>query len=774
MSESSARDWRSTDGPPPKAIRLGLSGSGHLPRTLSISQVSGIAVAINLVLLLGLGVFALIKLNGNEGSTENVRQQWAEQELALAVERVMTEVSYVAHRVARWDETRAQLVNPSLYTFWRSDQLIRPDWLPTYVEALELYDDDGRSLAPAADPLLPAWVSGPGEFVAVDSSGNFYQAFVPIAAERDSGAETPGGLVGIRVDLDQATRSLSHYRNLDPNSLGFILPEGESVSPELLIEFATFDLLQSASGPNLIDVLKQRAIEVLGVCLVISTLAGLIVQRMLQAPLAHLEAYLGSNDPGQLLAPPPQSTLPIRLREVERLNSALEHYRRRLNELHNRLDSKDQQLQALLRHDPLSSCGNRRAFEDDWTHMLSVLAGRRVDVSFILFDCDHLKAINSTYGHEAGDEVIRGIGRALRSALRDGDRLYRLGSDEFVTILVEASLQQALELGAGCLDEMQRVTFQRFGIREPVRISAGVSHALGSDRVGLAGLHRRADRALIEAKRPGGPKLVAHAPTMEDLSVNSNRFINAVYRLMEGEDILELFYQPVIDAGSGSPILYEALARVRDDAGIIGPGDLLPVIEIKGLTAEFDRLVLARLLCDLDDVRLPRVNGVSVNLSAAFLMQHDVVETLAPLQQHLACRNLILEVTETALITSLNQVSDRLAVLRNQGFTIALDDFGSGYSSLSYLSRMPVDVIKFDIGMVRDLAHQGSQRDIVRGMAQLVADAGYRLVAEGVESSDIEAEAVNAGFQYLQGFLFGQPMELDGLASASKSAVHTA
>ena len=177
-------------------------------------------------------------------------------------------------------------------------------------------------------------------------------------------------------------------------------------------------------------------------------------------------------------------------------------------------------------------------------------------------------------------------------------------------------------------------------------------------------------------------------------------------------------------------MLYEALARLRDESGLIMPGDFLPVLEFKGLEAEFDRLVIRKVLTDLDLGYLPPSTGVSINLSAALLMQHDMVEVLAPLRRHLRSRDVMLEVTETAMVTSLNQVAQRLMALREQGFTIALDDFGSGYSSLSYLSRMPVDVVKFDIGMVRDLIRDGAQRNIVRGMASVIREAGYQLVAE--------------------------------------------
>jgi len=141
---------------------------------------------------------------------------------------------------------------------------------------------------------------------------------------------------------------------------------------------------------------------------------------------------------------------------------------------------------------------------------------------------------------------------------------------------------------------------------------------------------------------------------------------------------------------------------------------------------------------------------------------------LAPFRSHLSGRPIMLEITETAMVTSLNQVSHRLMALRKQGFTIALDDFGSGYSSLSYLSRMPVDVVKFDIGMIRELDQEGSQRRIVQGMANLLAETGYRLVGEGIESESLDRETAATGFHYLQGFRLGTPIDADQLAFAAQ------
>ena len=474
--------------------------------TLSITQLWLVVLLINVTLLCALGAFTLVRVGSVDSASESLRAESALRELDRAIDTLVTEVGYVAYRVSHWDETRAQFDNSSLYTFWRTEQLIRPDRLPTYVEALELYDENGNSLAPAIDSLLPAWISGPSEFIAKDRKGNFYQAVVPIAPESETGAAPVEGMLGIRVDLDAAALSLKHYRDLDPETLQFAIPEGQAIDPDRLREFAMFELMPAAAQADLTGVLREEVVWALAACLLISTLGGLLTQRMLTRPLARLGASLESPDPEKLLAPLPRPESRLQLFEVERLRSALDSYRQRVDELHSHLDRKNEQVAQLMRYDPLTGTRNRRAFDDDWARMHSVLAGHSVDVACIVFDCDHLHAINASYGHSTGDEVLRGVTRALRGALRDGDDLYRLGSDEFVTVLVEASLDEAMAIARRCLEGTQNYPFTDLGIREPIRLSAGVSHALGNDRLELASLQRRADRALSAGEEAGRPQ----------------------------------------------------------------------------------------------------------------------------------------------------------------------------------------------------------------------------------------------------------------------------
>jgi len=733
--------------------------------TLSLSQYAGLLLGLNLILLTAFGGFTLLRVNAMDELAEQGRYRSAQREAAIAVDGVITEASYLSHRIAISDQTRAQMADASLYRFWRSDILLNPQWLPTYVEAVEIYDAQGQALD-TAGPLMPNTVKGADEWAEQDSWSTAYITVAPIEPQHFQDEPPPGGFVGIRLNIVEAAQQLTSFQHLEPDSLAFVLDQGPERDPDVLAAQAQFDLHRLGGSDRSVDGMADGLAKILFVGLTLSVLIGLVLQTLIGNPIRDLEQYLQATSPRAMLRPPPRLGSNIRLRELETLGNALREYQSRLTGLHRDLDQKNVELWQLAHHDALTGARNRRAFEEDWEHVHAVLEGQRTFVACMVFDCDHFKAINDSYGHEIGDEVIRSIASTLRGALREGDHLYRIGGDEFVTLLIDVDLEEARRIGARCLTAVRMYPFNQLGIREPVRVSIGLSHTQGTDLNTLKHLRHQADMAMYHAKRPGNAKLAAYSAELETRHLTSNRYVSAVFRAIEGEDIVTLHYQPLLRADDDGPVIYEALSRLSDDQGLIQPAHVFPLVEAKGLETEFDTLVLGQLLRDLESGALPSGAGVSVNLSGVMLMSDDIVAKLAPLRSHLKRRQVMLEITETALITHLAQVSQRLDVLRGQGFTIALDDFGSGYSSLGYLARMPVDVVKFDIGMVSELVSNSRQGNIARGLANLVRDAGYQLVAEGIETADIAITARQVGFEYLQGYLLGRPLPLDQLTAA--------
>jgi EAL domain-containing protein (putative c-di-GMP-specific phosphodiesterase class I) len=226
---------------------------------------------------------------------------------------------------------------------------------------------------------------------------------------------------------------------------------------------------------------------------------------------------------------------------------------------------------------------------------------------------------------------------------------------------------------------------------------------------------------------------------------------------MASDETIEMHYQPITNLETGEAVYYEALLRIRDGDNLIMPSTIFPIIQERRIEAEFDFVILGKIAKDIEAGKIPAGKGITVNVSGPGLLDPLVLEKINSLAVYLKQYTLIIEVTETALITQLQLASSILNKLRQTGFKIALDDFGSGYSSLSYLSNMPVDCVKFDVSLIRQLFEDNRQSIIIENLATMVVKAGYDLVAEGVETEEILQRIVKLGFKRGQGFLFGRP-----------------
>lgn len=458
------------------------------------------------------------------------------------------------------------------------------------------------------------------------------------------------------------------------------------------------------------------------------------------------------------------------VRELEQLRHAFNDYQKRLDEMHVNLEGKNKELWNLAHFDPLTGVYNRRAFEEDWNRLTARSIGNPFKLAFLLFDCDHFKPINDSYGHHVGDLVIKGIAQSLDSALRSGDRLYRLGGDEFVTLLYETDLEQSSTIAQRCIAEVARYDFGKLGISEPVQISAGLAWWDGNDQHTLSVLHKQADLAMYHAKKPGQGKLAVYNNAIADGSqaIVSSRETRAVYEALGAESqTIEMHYQKVIRLPDATPDYYEALVRIRHPDGLILPFDIFSVVEARRLEIEFDLAVIEAVASDLDRGIIAAGSGVFINISGPGIINRGVAERLLRLAESKPAYKLGLEITETALITQLNHAAANLEQLRKAGFKIALDDFGSGYSPLRYLSSMPIDVVKFDITLIHSLATEDRQSMIVGKLAQLIRDSGYELVAEGIETQQLLDKVTALGFSHAQGYFIERPQPLEKLAQTS-------
>ncbi len=687
------------------------------------------------------------------------REESARQELATALQRVEQELQAITTRLSLWEEVYQQLGDPIFYEYWRRNRAMQAGHIPSYVMAVELYDKQGKILQNIPEGALPA--QRPAQRVTFQIEGGlpYLSGFSLISQKGDATAII--GHVGIKIDFHKALLTLNRFIYVDSNSIRYSPHPRQLGSITELLEQIRFQPQPIAETRQLEELMGDTMMRFAILALLLLIVAYLLTSYLLHAPLRNLSRYIDELRRGVASDNPVPASRDFCVAEFETLRNSIVSYQLELEQMHSSLDQKNRELWSLAHHDALTGAPNRRAYEEDWQQLLQLIQGQRIALSVILIDCDHFKAINDSYGHDVGDLVLQGVATTLQRELREGDRLYRLGGDEFAVHLLNTEHEQAKQLATRCLQQLEQHDFKQMGIREPVRFSMGLATAYGSDQGKLRQLHKHADIAMYQAKRPGSGKIISYTPALASSgdTITSNRYITAIYRAIETGQGIELHLQPVLSLQSEFQGFHEVLLRLHDAEGLIMPANIFPVVEAEGLAVELDFAIIRHLASKLDDSANSAIGCISINIDGDTLMHHDFMEQIAALKPHLQRlpQSIVLEITETALISELKEAGSRLQQLRQLGYTIALDDFGSGYSSLRYLASMPADIIKFDINLIRDLESNTGQAEVTADIARMIRRAGYQLVAEGIESEALLAKVKSLGFTHVQGFLFGKP-----------------
>ena len=716
------------------------------------------------VLLLLIGMLFFSDLTQLEQRIATSNQNLAQQELAEALSLLQQQAQTIGARVADWDEARQQIADPAYYALWRNSRAMTAGILPASIDGIALYDLNGKGFSrdvAATEAAMPARINKPSLEVwyRKDHGHEHLYYFFPVYA--DSTHQQQIGFGGIKLDFIQELHTLRHFRYVDLDSIKVGIRDERFYRVGTLVNALTYRTLPAYEINKFKALIFRLIYGVAATVIVGALLAYLFVVILVVRPLRRLSNHIDAIRAGRggLLSESYRG--PVQVAELENVRESLNEYQSRLEKLHDNLASKNDELWQLAHHDPLTGIFNRRSFEEDWGDLMAASAEGTINTSFLLFDCDHFKPINDTYGHPVGDSVIRGIVESLHSALRDDDRLYRMGGDEFATLLHKTDIATAQIVAERCINAVNEYDFAALGIKEPVRISIGIAHA--QDAVSAELLHAHADMAMYLAKRPGNQKIAVFRPDManETGSLLSSAETAAVYAAINRTELLEMHYQRIVRLPDQKTMYYEALARISNGGKLIYPGGIFPVVDARRLEAEFDMAVLERVHHDIESGIIPQGSGVSINISGVSIVTQNITDKLLSLARFLDRYPLIIEITETALITHINHASTNLNQLRKAGFTIALDDFGSGYSSFRYLSSMSVDVVKFDLSLIQNLEEGGRQGIIVENLVRLIHDAGFKLVAEGIETQATLDLVTDLGFNYAQGYFLGCPAKFN-------------
>lgn len=429
-------------------------------------------------------------------------------------------------------------------------------------------------------------------------------------------------------------------------------------------------------------------------------------------------------------------------------------------------EAKEQQqnLERMAYHDPLTQLPNRALLSDRLQQALARAERSGELLAVCVLDLDGFKPVNDTLGHEAGDYLLVQLAMRMNACLRDSDTVARTGGDEFAVLL--CGLQSISE----CKQALERLLV---AIKTPyvigdetVNISASIGYTIyPNDGSETDTLLRHADHAMYQAKINGGSRAqqfdADHDRQFRDLRNDRERIEEA---LVNNEFCL--YYQPKVDMRLGTVVGMEALIRWQHpELGLRPPSTFLPIVENTDFSIPLGEWVMREALRQISVWQAQGLNfQVSANIAARHMVQDNFSERLALIlaeYPQVAPAKLVLEITETAAIEDVGGVARIINQCKQLGVSFALDDFGVGYSSLTYLRRLPVEVIKIDQSFVRDMLQDADDLAVVAGVISLSRDFKRKVVAEGVETSAHGVQLLRMGCTIAQGYGIARPMAAD-------------
>jgi diguanylate cyclase (GGDEF)-like protein len=455
--------------------------------------------------------------------------------------------------------------------------------------------------------------------------------------------------------------------------------------------------------------------------------------------------------------------------------ASLEHDR--LEQAVWKLRELQEQLEHQAFHDPLTGLANRVLFVDRLTH---ALARRGSHVAVLFLDLDDFKVVNDRYGHGHGDELLRQVAARLRGCLRSADTPARMGGDEFAILIEDADKSLLMDVA----ERIVAAFTEGFTVcGSEVRVKGSLGVATNSNGAETAeDLLRNADVAMYTAKTGGKGRFASFEPTMHAEMVRRHSLKEELEHAVE-RDHFVVEYQPIVQIGTGETVALEALVRWQHpERGRISPADFIPLAEETGLIVPIGRIVLAkacqvaRQWSEAYPDRAPI--SIHVNASAAELQEPDLLEHVKGAIETAGIHpsQLVIEITESILISDAPVSIAQLDELRRAGVRLALDDFGTGYSSLSYLRWLPLDTVKIDKSFVSWAGHGGKGAAFAGTIADLAHTLGLDVVAEGIETDEQLAAMRALGCEMGQGYWFAPPAQIGdwGLEIGGVSSVRAA
>ena len=422
---------------------------------------------------------------------------------------------------------------------------------------------------------------------------------------------------------------------------------------------------------------------------------------------------------------------------------------------------QSREIENLAFFDPLTHLPNRRKLQDKLKAMLEEASSKHRKLALLMIDLDGFKDVNDRLGHAHGDQLLQIIGQRLLKAVRGGDLVARLGGDEFAIVLDDVSDKTELERPLQhILDSINEDI--PLGL-DQARVSASIGISLYPENAEkIDDLMRQADIAMYQAKAAGRSRFAFFIPDMETHIIQRHSLNERLERALKHHEF-ELYYQPQVNLDTGTVTGAEALIRWNDpEKGPRSPGDFIPLAEESDLIVQIDRWVMREAVRQIETWnRLGLELEISVNVAARGFQKADFIDVLRDLlaaHPQVEPRQLKLEITETTAMRDYDRVRQIILECRTFGVNFSLDDFGTGFSSLTYLQRLPVESIKIDRSFVSDLLIDANDAAITKGIIDMARLLGLTVIAEGVENEHLVNRLIDYGCKAGQGYGIAQPM----------------